>query len=238
VIAKQSSTSTRRRPSRPQPDREFEHEGLLWKPLPGATASFDEFLAARSTMLAIQLDSIWTPWLREDRESDLQEATEIFERWTRAEPDFRPLTAAQFKRRMAKWDREFESHTEKSREAQQRRRATYDPDRAAARLALLEYQAYMFIEDLRRQKPVDHTAFPSMDDRRRQERIAECDTNLARWREAVDRLSEQVGDPETVADQWGWLPAERREHSRIGSHAAGSPRSRSCEQPSPIFPRS
>jgi hypothetical protein len=194
----------------------LEHDGCLWKPLPGATSTAEEFIAARSEMLAIHLGSIWNPWWREERASEVEAATAIFEQWTRAEPDFRPLTAAQFKRRMAGWDRQAKARHVKTVKAQENRRASYDSDREAARLALLEQQARHHIETIRRQRLVDHTAFPAMDDVRREKQVAEYDANLVTLREAVGRLIERVGDPETVADQWGWLPAERREHSQVG----------------------
>lgn len=194
----------------------IEYDGCLWRPLPDATSTAEEFIAARSEMSAIQLGSIWNPWWREERAIELQAAIDVFEQWTRAEPDFRPLTEAQYKRRMARWKRDADARHVKTLRAQEKRRDSYDPERETARLALSESEAHLYIQGVRRQELVDHTEFPAMDDTRREKEVAECDANLARLRQAVDELSARVGDPETVVDQQGWLPAERREHSQIG----------------------
>lgn len=194
----------------------IEHDGCQWKPLPGATASAEEFIAARSEMTAIHLGSIWNPWWREDRAAELQAATAVFEQWTRAERDFRPLTEAEFKKRMARRDREADARHAKTVKAQEKRCTTYDANRETARLALLEKQAHLHIQGIRRQQLIDHTAFPAMDDLRRDKEVAECDAYLTQLLQAAAALTERVGDPETVVDNRGWLPSERREHSQIG----------------------
>jgi hypothetical protein len=45
----------------------------------------------------------------------------------------------------------------------------------------------------------------------RRAQIAELQQSVAAARTTVVRLQEQVGDVETVVDQHGWLPQERRE---------------------------
>jgi hypothetical protein len=50
-----------------------------------------------------------------------------------------------------------------------------------------------------------------MPEQPRRAQIAELQQSVAAARTAVVRLQEQVGDVETVVDQHGWLPQERRE---------------------------
>jgi hypothetical protein len=66
----------------------IEVDGLLWKPKSGATSSGEQFSRARSLLLEIHRDASWNPWVEEDRTQENQQATAVFEQWTRAEPGF------------------------------------------------------------------------------------------------------------------------------------------------------
>ena len=80
----------------------IEHDGKLWKPKPGATATAEEFVAARTLMVEIHRDARWNPWVSDDRAAELEAAMETFEQWTRAEPGFRPKTERQVDAWMAR----------------------------------------------------------------------------------------------------------------------------------------
>jgi hypothetical protein len=189
----------------------IEVDGLLWKPKSGATSSGEQFSRARSLLLEIHRDASWNPWVEEDRMQEYQQATAVFEQWTRAEPGFRQLTSEEVDAGMATWDAKFEARNAERDRQQAARVALYDEGREQARLALLEQQAILRhcsqkLDDLRERR-----RFPAMPEQPRRAQIAELQQSVAAARTAVVRLQEQVGDVETVVDQHGWLPQERRE---------------------------
>ena len=189
----------------------IEVDGLLWKPKSGATSSGEQFSRARSLLLEIHRDASWNPWVEEDRTQEYQQAAAVFEQWTRAEPGFRQLTSEEVDVGMATWDAEFEARNAERDRQQAARVALYDEGREQARLALLEQQAILRhcsqkLDDLRERR-----RFPAMPEQPRRAQIAELQQSVAAARTAVVRLQEQVGDVDTVVDQHGWLPQERRE---------------------------
>jgi hypothetical protein len=189
----------------------IEVDGLLWKPKPGTTATGEEFRRARSLILEIHRDASWNPWVREDRPQEYEQATAVFEQWTRAEPDFRPWTAEELDTWMAARDAEFQAHQAERERQRAARVALYDERREQARPALLEQQAILGhhteeLDDLR-----ECRRFPAMPEQRRREQIAELERSVAAARSEVVRLQEAVGDVEAVVNERGWLPQERRE---------------------------
>jgi hypothetical protein len=67
----------------------IEHEG----PARGCSSTWDEFLAARSLFKELSAEALWNPWIRDDRATDMEHAMSVMGQWTRAEPNFRPLSA-------------------------------------------------------------------------------------------------------------------------------------------------
>ncbi len=57
----------------------IEHDGKLWKPKPGAMATAEEFVAARTLMVEIHRDGRWNPWVSDDRAAELEAAMDTFE---------------------------------------------------------------------------------------------------------------------------------------------------------------
>lgn len=51
---------------------------MLWKPLPGATASAAEFTQARSLVMEILALEIWNPLVMEDRAGEYEAALAVF----------------------------------------------------------------------------------------------------------------------------------------------------------------
>ncbi|WP_410599714.1 hypothetical protein [Amycolatopsis sp. lyj-90] len=66
----------------------LEHDGMLWKPGPGTTVTFDEFVVAHTTVVEILGHTTWNPWIREEREPEFRAAVKVFGHWHRAEPGF------------------------------------------------------------------------------------------------------------------------------------------------------
>jgi hypothetical protein len=205
-----SSSKTATRTSRVK-EQLVEHDGMLWKPKPGATTTAQEFIHARTTMIAIHKDSVWNPWVREDRADELEHAQRQFGDWTRAEPDFRPMTLAQWKARERRLDAKSKKQHEEEERARSERRALYDREREADRLALLELENGQGRCQREHNGLVDRVLFPAMDDNRRAAKVAECSAQLQQYEAEVAKLRDRVGDPETVIDEHGWLPRERRE---------------------------
>ena len=86
-----------------------EHGGQKWKPARGCSSTWDEFLAARSLFKELSAESLWNPWIREDRATDMEHAMSVMGQWTRAEPNFRPLSAKRLDAQLARLDRKFEA---------------------------------------------------------------------------------------------------------------------------------
>lgn len=95
------------------------------------------------------------------------------------------------------------------------RAAHYDPGRAAARLALLEEQAILAGKEREREEILSGELFPLAPQGERRELLDILERAITRTSQDVDALLAVAGDPETVADARGWLPAERREDALL-----------------------
>jgi hypothetical protein len=193
------------------PEGVIEHDGMLWKPKRSSTATAEEFIAARTTFKEITEGSRWNPWVRDDRDVEYTHAIEVMEQWRRAEPGHRMLTTKQLEARWARQDQQRERALTKLKQERERRKALYDEERSAARLALFEQRSRLEHEQNELASYRDGSRFPGMAPNRRQEQMAELEQSIDGRRREIERLAPVVGDPETVIDQNGWLPSERRD---------------------------
>lgn len=198
-------------PTTTAPDGALEHDGMLWKPRRGATATFDEFIHARATFREITRDAVWNPWVREDRTTEYEAALAVMDQWRRAEPGHRMLTEKQIEARWARDERKRARARDEAIREREGRKRLYDEERAAARLALAEQRSLVVRDASELVGYQDGSRLPKMAFRRRQTRIDELEQALANRRAEIERLDQLVGDPETVIDENGWLPRERRE---------------------------
>jgi hypothetical protein len=189
----------------------IEHDGLLWKPKPGATATAEEFVAARTLMMAIHRDARWNPWVSEDRAAELAAAMDTFGEWTRAEPGFRQKTSRQVDAWMARMDREFKTKQERRERRYERNQKQYDAAREQARLALLEDEAYEQRLTSELEGYRSGQTFPGMPAARRQADIADLEAKLIACQQRLAELRHAVGNPEKVVDDLGRMPQDRRE---------------------------
>jgi hypothetical protein len=117
----------------------IEVDGMLWKPGPGAIASADEFIRARSLIMDIHEAAPWSPWVQEDRAGEYETAMAVFGKWARTEPDFRQKTAEEYEAEHEQWLAALDARVaaEAARREQERteRKADHDAERAQARLA-------------------------------------------------------------------------------------------------------
>lgn len=191
--------------------RVLRHEGLLWKRRRGATSTHEEFLDARARFLALHEESTWNPWVLDERADEVEAAQAVMRQWRRAEPGFRPMTAEEVREDLERFEAEQAARHAETVRQRELRKAQYDPEREQTRRLLLEREGYVATRRLERQELRDGTRFPEMQPERRAQEIQRCEGEIAALEPVVERLRAQLGDPETVADRHGWLPADRRE---------------------------
>jgi hypothetical protein len=195
------------------PATAIEHDGMLWKPRRGATASAEEFIAARTLFIELNHDAMWNPWTRDERAADIEAAAEVMGQWRRVEPGQRHMTLKQWEAQQARRERKREQQRAKDEARREQDKTRYDEERSNARLRLIEVESILDhalteIAGLR-----DGTRFPAMDPKRRLSEIAELEQKVERLQGEVDRLTPVVGDPEDVVDEHGRLPRDRREQT-------------------------
>ncbi|WNV90371.1 hypothetical protein [Umezawaea sp. Da 62-37] len=192
------------------PKQILEPDGTLWQPEPWATASAEEFSAARALIISLNEERQWNPWVVEDRADDLAAADAIFDQWTRAEPDFQPLSDAELDERLKTLEAKTTTGVERREAERLARVAHFDEAQAAARLRLLEREAQLehALDDRAALASSEHA--PAMEPSRQAAEIKELDTRIDQMRTDLDRLRVLVSDPESVVDEHGRLPANRR----------------------------
>jgi hypothetical protein len=194
-----------------------ELDGMLWAPVPGTTVTAGEFAEARSVILEVHRSLWWNPWVLTDRAAQYDAALETCGQWARAEPGHERKTPeeyeAQFARQAAEDEAQAAAEQEQAERDRAERAAGYDPDRARARLALLEEQGILAAKVRERDEITSRDLFPLMEDDRRSRHLAALGREIAAVQRAADELAVLAGDPEQVCDERGWLPAERREVS-------------------------
>jgi hypothetical protein len=197
----------------------IELDGELWEPVPGAAVTAQDFIAARSLIQETHRSLWWNPWWMTERRAEYDAAWETCGQWTRTDPDPDPPGKsveeyeAELDQKLAEAEAQAAAKEEQAERDRAERAARYDPQRAQARLALLEEQGMLADKVRERDEIISRALFPLIDDRQRNWHLAALEPKIAAGQRAVDELAAVVGDPETVCDERGWLPAERRELS-------------------------
>lgn len=197
----------------------IEVDGKRWVPVPDSTATAEEFIAALALLHEIHQQVRWSPWVMQDRAGEYDAALEVCGQWTSAEPESPGKTVGEYEaeldRRMAEADARFlaaEAQAEKDRAT---RAEHYDQDRAQARLALLEEQGIVDSKVRERDEILSGELFPCAPEQDKRRLLASLERDIAAKTKEVEELLAVIGDPETVADAKGWLPAERREMALV-----------------------
>ncbi len=193
------------------PEGVIEIDGMLWKPKPDATATAEEFIAARTLFGEINHDGRWNPWVLDERQAELDEAITLMDQWTRAEPGHRRLTSKQLEARWEREDRKLERERAAADKQREARKEHYDQQRAKARLSLIEHQSILDHLQTDLDAFRDGSRFPAMNPDKRQKEMTELESQIEHAQKTVKRLEGEVGDAEEVIDENGWLPRERRE---------------------------
>lgn len=188
----------------------YEHDGLLWKPVPGSTSTFDDFLHAQSRWMEIFHETRWNPW-REDELSDEKErAHHVMCEWTRAEPDFRQMTDREVSAMMSAMKRKHRAEYKADQARWERDKRRYDPAREAARFALLERESIRARQDHELAAYRSGERFPDMAADRRAQEVTNLEAKIQANDAEIERLGRVVGDREDVVDEGGMLPRDRR----------------------------
>ena len=118
----------------------LELEGKAWEPVPGATVSAEEFIAARSLIHEVHQQASWSPWVLQDRVEEYDAAWETCGQWKPSEPGPPPKTLeereAELEQRLADADAQFLAAEAQAEQDRAERSKRYDPKREQARLAL------------------------------------------------------------------------------------------------------
>ncbi|MBB1152497.1 hypothetical protein [Amycolatopsis dendrobii] len=189
--------------------------GVIWTRRPGGLSTGAQLLGALSvsTRMHTDVELLWN-WWEEDRHSREQSRVwAILEEWENG-ADQREQTDEEVEAFVQRWNDEQDA----KREAEKKRRAelvaqSYDKDRASARLQLLRKEADAAFFQHVADKPANAA------------QREDAERRAARCKSEAEELRKQVGDPEDVLDERGYLPAERRkqhldEHMRYWRYPA------------------
>ena len=208
-------------------------DGKRWVPVPDATATAEEFIAALSLLHETHQQIRWSPWVMQDRAGEYDAALKVCGEWTSAEPESPGKTLeeyeAELEQRMAEADARFLAAEAQAEKDRAERAEHYDEDRAQARKVLLEELGILDSKVRERDDIISGELFPGAPEQDKRRLLANLERDIAAKTKEVDQLLAVVGDPETVADAKGRLPAERREmalvrfKSRRGLASAGPP---------------
>jgi hypothetical protein len=111
----------------------IEVDGKRWVPVPGSTATAEEFTAALSLLHEIHRQARWSPWVMQDRAGEYDAALKVCGQWTSAEPKPRKTLEelqAELDQREADADAEFLAAEAQAEKDRAERAQHYDQDRA------------------------------------------------------------------------------------------------------------
>lgn len=194
----------------------FEHDGLLWKRLPGGTSTFAEFVAAGVEWMDIFHETQWNPWRKDELQPASERARAVREGWTRAEPDHRMMTEEEFVVWMEDLDRERDDQRAADEARWEQDKAHYSEQREQARYALLELEATRAHLEGEIERLRSGAVFPGMLADMRAKRVADLEADRDRNEAEISELTATVGDAETVVDAEGRLPRDRRPLKLVG----------------------
>lgn len=180
--------------------------GSIWTRLPGGQSTGEQVIRAWEEMCKLNDDAQqWNSW-EEDHEARVHEQWwPILTEWENGAPKRLP---AEFEAYMAALDAEFDERWAED----ERRRASlvardYDQDRARQRLALLQAEASAAF--FRHVLANSATAAQA----------AAAEQSIIKADAVVAGLRKELGDPDLIIDNKGYLPSERRErHLREHMH--------------------
>ncbi len=193
----------------------FEHNGMLWKPLPGCASTFDDLVCAQARWLEIFHETHWSPWRAEELAAEQERAHDVMQEWARAEPNHRYLTNRELGAQMGAITRKHRARFKADQARWERDKERYVPEREKARFALLELESVRARQTRELGRCRSGERYPAMVPERRAEMVADLVRKLDVTENEIARLAEIVGDPEEVLDAAGQLPRDRRSGNLI-----------------------
>lgn len=176
--------------------------GVVWTRKADGTSTGPELLQTLENMIAFHKPWHQWNWWQEDREKqEHARMWRVLEQWdngadleSRQDTEKDSDAAAQ-----AYLDKLDKQHEEKQQRRAEQAATSYDKDREEARLRLLRVEADAAF--------FAHVLEAPANDAQREA----AERRMASSHQTADDLRQQVGDPEQVIDDRGYLPAERRE---------------------------
>ena len=193
----------------------FPHEDMLWKPMPDAETSFEQFVEAYGFFVKTHQDATWNPWVRDDLAPELESAQSVMSQWTRAEPDFRQWTEEETRAWLEEGRLRHKAERDSTEARWERDKARFDPHAFANRRALLEQESILIHLTAELDEFESGRRYPGWSEKQRADKVAELRKQISGCEEKLARLREAVGDPEAVVDQRGRLPRDRREDNLL-----------------------
>lgn len=114
---------------------------------------------------------------------------------------------------MEEREREWKAESQRREEIRQARIPKFDGVRHSARLRLLEAHAALRYHIEERDELASLDRYPMMPDEKRNAEIAEHEHRIGTLENELADLRAAVGDPDAVIDEYGQLPADRRQMS-------------------------
>jgi hypothetical protein len=160
-----------------------ELDGKRWEPVPGATATAEEFVAAWSLIREIHRLSLWSPWVMQDRAEEYNAAWKTCEQWTSTEPGPPHKTVEEYEadleQRLAEADARFLAEEAQAEKDRVERAPRYDPKRAEARLAMLEEQGILTDKIRQHDEILTGELLPRVSDKKRRQLLGALERDIA-----------------------------------------------------------
>lgn len=187
-----------------------ERNGQWWKPLPGATSTIDELIWAQSRWFEITDETDWNPWRTEEFTSELEQTRTVIGEWTRAEPDYQPMTNRRVRAIMGGITRKVRLDRARDEARFEQDKNRYNPDVEVARYTLLEEQARLARQRHDLGDFESGKRYPGMAPAERTIAVSELWEAIEKSEAVCARIRQTIGDPEDVVDRQGQLPRDRR----------------------------
>ena len=121
-----------------------ELDGKRWEPVPGGSATAEDFIAARSLLHEIHQQCLWSSWVMQDRTADYDAALQTCGQWTYSDDPAAPRktleeTEAEIEQRLAEADARFLAAEAQAVQDRAGRAEHYNPERAQATAVQVVY---------------------------------------------------------------------------------------------------
>ncbi len=168
--------------------------GVRWRRKPGGRTTPAELFATLDAVVADRIAREWNLWKPGVVKAERDKRDAVLAEWDHAEPPPGGYKHETLEQLQAEWDaRDAERERERAARAE-----AYDHDLAMDRLRMLQQQATAgFMRHI--------LANPASE-----AQGANAEKRLAAAEQEAASLAARVGDPDAVADNFGYLPAERR----------------------------